>query len=57
MSNCTSHQVELERLYKELEEVKKEMEFYYLQGYNDEKVNRKYHELLSEINGNKLSRF
>ncbi len=55
--SCTSHQVELERLYKELEEVKKEMEFYYLQGYNDEKVNRKYHELLSEINGTKLSRF
>jgi hypothetical protein len=55
--SCTSHQVELERLHKELEEVKKEMEFYYLQGYNDEKVNRRYHELLSEINGTKLSRF
>lgn len=57
MSSCTSHQVELERLHKELEEVKKEMEFYYLQGYNDEKVNRRYHKLLSEINGTKLSRF
>lgn len=55
--SCTLHQVELERLHKELEEVKKEMEFYYLQGYNDEKVNRRYHELLSEINGTKLSRF
>lgn len=57
MSNCTSHQVELERLYKELEDVKKEMEFYYLQGYNDENVNRRYHKLLSEINGTKLSKF
>lgn len=57
MSNCTSHQVELERLYKDLEEVENIMQFYYLQGYNDEKVNRKYHELLSEINGTKLSRF
>lgn len=57
MSNCASHQVELERLHKELEEVKNEMQFYYLQGYNDEKVNRRYHKLLSEINGTKLSRF
>lgn len=55
--SCTSHQVELDRLNKELEEVIKEIEFYYLQGHNDEKVNRRYHELLSEINGTKLSRF
>lgn len=55
--SCTSHQIELERLHKELEEVKKEIEFYYLQGYNDETLNRKYHKLLSEINGTKLSKF
>lgn len=55
--SCTSHQIELERLHKELEEVKNEIQFYYLQGHNDEKVNRRYHELLSEINGIKLSRF
>jgi hypothetical protein len=55
--NCVSHQVELERLYKELEEVKKEIAFYYLQGHNDENLNRKYHKLLSEINGTKLSKF
>lgn len=55
--SCISHQVELERLYKELEEVKKEIEFYYLQGHNDETINKKYHKLLSEINGTKLSKF
>lgn len=55
--SCTSHQVELDRLNKELDEVKKEMEFYYLQGHNDEKLNRRYHRLMSEINGTKLSRF
>ena len=55
--SCISHQVELERLHKELEEVKKEMEFYYLQGYNNETINKKYHKLLSEINGTKLSKF
>lgn len=57
MSNCASHQIELERLHKDLEEVKKEIEFYYLQGYNDETLNRRYHELLSEINQTKLSKF
>ena len=55
--SCTSHQIELERLHKELEEVKKEMEFFYMQGHNDETLNRKYHKLLSEINGTKLSKF
>lgn len=55
--NCTSHQIELERLYKELEEVKNAIQFYYLQGHNDETLNRKYHKLLSEINGTKLSKF
>ena len=55
--SCTSHQIELERLYKDLEDVKKEIEFYYLQGHNDETLNRKYHKLLSEINGTKLSKF
>lgn len=55
--NYTSHQIELERLYKELDEVKKELEFYYLQGHNDETLNRKYHKLLSEINQTKLSEF
>lgn len=55
--SCISHQIEFERLQKELEEVKKELEFYYLQGYNDENLNRKYHKLLSEINGTKLSKF
>lgn len=55
--SCTSHQIEFERLHKELEEVIKEIDFYYLQGYNDEKVNRKYHKLLSEINQTKLSKF
>ncbi|QMP89196.1 hypothetical protein elemo89A_phanotate8 [Flavobacterium phage vB_FspP_elemoA_8-9A] len=52
-----SKSVNLKKLNKELEEVKKEMEFYYLQGHNDETLNRKYHKLLSEINGTKLSRF
>lgn len=52
-----SHQIELERLSKELEEVKKEIEFYYLQGHNDENLNRKYHKIISEINGTKLSKF
>jgi hypothetical protein len=55
--SCTSHQVELERLHKELDEVKKEMDFYYLQGHNDEKLNSKYHKLLSEINGTKPCKF
>ena len=55
--SCISHQIELERLSKELEEVKKEIAFYYLQGHNDETLNRKYHKLLSEINGTKLSKF
>ena len=55
--SCTSHQIELERLHKDLEEVKKEIEFYYLQGYNNETINRKYHKILSEINGTKLSKF
>ncbi len=49
--------IELERLQKELEEVKKEIEFYYLQGHNDETLNKKYHKILSEINGTKLSKF
>jgi hypothetical protein len=55
--SCTSHQIELERLHKELEEVKSEMLFFYNQGYNDETLNSRYHKLLSEINGNKLSKF
>ena len=55
--SCTSHQIELERLHKELEEVKAEILFFYNQGYNDETLNRKYHRLLSEINGTKLSKF
>lgn len=55
--SCTSHQIELERLYKELEEVKNEIQFYYLQGHNDETLNKKYHKLLSEINQTKLSKF
>ena len=55
--SCISHQIELERLQKELEEVKKEIEFYYLQGHNDETLNKKYHKILSEINGTKLSKF
>lgn len=55
--SCTSHQIELERLYKELEEVKNTMQFYYSQGHNNEATNRKYHKLLSEINGTKLSKF
>ena len=49
--------IELERLQRELEEVKSEINFYYLQGHNDETLNRKYHKLLSEINGTKLSKF
>lgn len=49
--------IELERLKRELEEVKSEMHFYYLQGHNDETLNRKYHKLLSEINQTKLSKF
>jgi hypothetical protein len=49
--------IELERLQKELEEVIKEMEFYYLQGHNDETLNNKYHRLLSEINGTKPCKF
>ena len=55
--SCTSHQVELNRLNKELEEVKNTIQFYYLQGHNDETLNRKYHKLLSEINQTKLSKF
>jgi len=55
--SCTSHQIELERLHKELEEVKDQIQFYYLQGFNNEEVNAKYHKLLSEINGTKLSKF
>lgn len=55
--SCISHQVELGRLYKELEEVMNEISFYYLQGHNDETVNRRYHKLLSEINQTKLSEF
>lgn len=55
--SCTSHQVELERLHKELDEVMNEISFYYMQGHNDETLNRKYHKLLSEINQTKLSKF
>jgi hypothetical protein len=55
--SCTSHSIELERLHKELEEVKAEIEYFYLQGHNDETLNSKYHKLLSEINGTKLSKF
>jgi hypothetical protein len=55
--SCTSHQIELERFHKELEEVKVQMQFFYNQGHNDETLNKKYHKLLSEINGTKLSRF
>jgi len=55
--SCTSHQIELDRLNKELEEVMNEISFYYLQGHNDETLNRKYHKLLSEINQTKLSKF
>lgn len=55
--SCTSHQIELNRLNKELEEVMNEISFYYLQGHNDETLNRKYHKILSEINGTKLSKF
>jgi hypothetical protein len=55
--SCTSHSIELDRLYKELEEVKNEIEYFYLQGHNDEVLNSKYHRLLSEINGTKLSKF
>jgi hypothetical protein len=51
------NEIELERLRKELEEVKSEMEFYYLQGHNDEALNSKYHKLLSEINGTKPCKF
>jgi hypothetical protein len=49
--------IELERLQKELEEVIKEMEYFYLQGHNDETLNSKYHKLLSEINGTKPCKF
>jgi hypothetical protein len=55
--SCTSHNIELDRLYKELEEVNVQMQFFYNQGHNDEELNRKYHKLLSEINGTKLSKF
>ena len=55
--SCISHQIELNRLNKELEEVMNEISFYYLQGYNDETVNMRYHKLLSEINQTKLSKF
>jgi hypothetical protein len=55
--SCTSHSIELERLHKELEEVKNSITFFYNQGHNDEELNRKYRKLLSEINGTKLSRF
>lgn len=55
--SCISHQIELERLHKELEEVKEIIHSNYMQGYNDETLNRKYHKLLSEINGTKLSKF
>lgn len=55
--SCTSHSIELDRLHKELEEVKVQMQFFYNQGYNDEELNKKYHKLLSEINGTKLSKF
>jgi hypothetical protein len=48
------NEIELERLRKELEEVKNEMEFYYLQGHNDETLNSKYHKLLSEIKKHKI---
>jgi hypothetical protein len=49
--------IELERLQKELEEVIKEMEYFYLQGHNDETLNSKYHKILSEINGTKPCKF
>lgn len=55
--SCTSHQVELDRLNKELEEVVKEIDFFYLSGHNDETLNKRYHKLLSEINQTKLSKF
>jgi len=51
------NEIELERLRKELEEVIKEMEYFYLQGHNDETLNSKYHKLLSEINGTKPCKF
>ena len=47
----------LKKLNKELEEVKEIIHSNYLQGHNDETLNKKYHKLLSEINGTKLSRF
>lgn len=49
--------IELERLHKELEEVMSEISFYYMQGHNDETLNKRYHKLLSEINQTKLSKF
>lgn len=55
--SCTSHQIGLERLYKDLEEVKEIIHSNYLQGHNDETINKKYHKLLSEINQTKLSKF
>jgi hypothetical protein len=48
------NEIELERLRKELEEVIKEMEYFYLQGHNDETLNSKYHKLLSEIKKHKI---
>jgi dynactin complex subunit len=47
--NRTSHQVEVDRLYKELEEVKTEMKFYYNHGHNNEEINSKYKKILSKI--------
>ena len=47
----------LKKLNKELDEVKEIIHSNYLQGHNDETLNRKYHKLLSEINQTKLSKF
>jgi hypothetical protein len=52
-----SKSVNLKKLNNELEEVKEIIHSNCLQGYNDEKVNKKYHKLLSEINQTKLSKF
>jgi hypothetical protein len=44
-----SKSANLKKLYKELEEVKTEMKFYYNHGHNNEEVNSKYKKILSEI--------
>jgi len=42
-------QIGLDRLNKELEEVKVEMKYYYNHGHNNEEVNSKYKQILSKI--------